>query len=250
MKRKTGLQKKISSIFDGVPLPGRPDDVPSENYVQQSYAPAQTLENKRPAYTEPRQTPQAAPSKPFELTEQLDAAPDLAGNVRKTLTVCSGFVDKLFISKDGQIDQRQKKMAVLVGVLSIVLVAVLLVIFRQPNKPFTPKPLSDRVISDLKINFIPPNPLPGSLRNPMIAAGMSSPSGSSAEENFAGSEPLISGIVFNPDNSEKSVAIIGGKYYTKGQEIYGFTIVNINKNSVEFKDKDGKSSTATVGASR
>lgn len=244
MKQRAGLQKKISSIFGGIPLPGKPEQPPSESSVPKQDAAAQAPEHHHQvSYDVQQQPPEMTPSQPFEPVKSSQTDTEVLSNLYKTSAFLHKLTDKLLGSYGKQLDPRQKKMAILTGGLAVVLVLLLFTFYWPQRNPVNTtgnslnSVISDSA-SDLKINYVPPNPLPDNLRDPM---------GTGISRNYSGGGLTISGIVVG---EEKSMVIIGGNYYYEGQEVSGDTIVKINNNSVEFETKDGKRMTLQVGESR
>ena len=67
--------------------------------------------------------------------------------------------------------------------------------------------------------------------------------GLGSSRSYSGGELIVRGIVLG----DKPMAIIDGQMVGQGEEIFGVTIIKINKDSVEFENKDGKKFKRKVG---
>jgi hypothetical protein len=276
MRQKPGLHKKISSIFDGIPVPKTDQgQVPETEHEQSadsahSSGPAQTQKNTGSGYQKPAPPNSKMPSpspgnRPATLTKT-PPKPDQSSKLapkpapakpkfqpipkRKTNlpTLQSQFLSKvkdfLVSLQDGSEQARQRKMAILVGLLSIVMACILFSVLNKPEKG-SDKPGSDTAASlDLnqtqtwKINWTAPELYPGTLRDPMRYNLVTN---ADPTINQIG-QLVVKGIVFS---EEKPSAIISDRIVAEGEQILGVTVVKINKESVVF-EKDDKTWTQPV----
>jgi len=263
-KKKAGLHKDISSIFEGVPVPK------ADGAQKAAGGPGSSQANqngsKIPA-SSPR-NPQIPPG-PYQSLGKTAANQDKAGAATRG-TKQGRFQQmskKLFAPKPGVGTKRQKAMAVLVPILFIILIVMLaksLGILRpKPARPVKPVqaavvpvagsvPVTDSVIdSDTEIAWKMPEPYPTTLRDPMVppaemAAKMEVESqaktvsqiGTQTTESAIDKNGilLVKGILYSDDNP---AAVVGTAIVHIGDKILDATVVKISKDSVEF-EKDGK----------
>jgi hypothetical protein len=246
-KKRLGLHKRISSIFEGVPLP-QPGDIqpppspsggpPAEGAGERSGIPQKPLpppfqtlrasQASRP-YEASRPSPQAAVSQPKADTAK-------AGGL---IIMWQKIKDKLLAPKPGVSGTRQKVTLVLVPVLFIVLIFVAISVIVPPRKARRPPQgsLATAAGSGTKIDWEIPPPYPATLRDPMQAApsaiipGKTRPGTKEAEAAKSG-RMVVKGILYSDD---KPSAIIDTQIVHEGDKIYGATVVKINKDSVEFE---------------
>jgi hypothetical protein len=139
--------------------------------------------------------------------------------------------------------RRQKTMALLVGVLSVVFLAVMVISFggigQSAPKPAAATEAAADAVEPVK-RFDPeswafPEPLPAQMRNPLVI-----PKPQTLDLNDDTLETTtqlaVRGIVYS---TEKPSAIIGEQVIVEGQTIYGVKVVSITRGAVEF-EKDGK----------
>jgi type II secretory pathway component PulC len=136
-------------------------------------------------------------------------------------------------------DPRQKKMTIMVGVLSLVFAVVLVISLGGLGGGRTRvagKENSQKDTGQLKpmngYQWHTPQPLPAQLRNPMVRRAEQIGQNTAS----AGGPMLVKGIVFSKNNP---TAIIDSRVVAQGESIDGVKVVTINKDSVEF-EKDGK----------
>jgi hypothetical protein len=283
-KNKAGLQKKVSSVFKGVPLPQgsaarqtpeaptsdqirggsakptAPDRQPQSSLMKKLHqadekpgnpiangaakagpesAPVADRKQRQPAAKEIHETrmslkkaASARQSKVAPLAEP--AGPNLWRQIN----------NKLFAPKPGVSPSRQKAMVILVPILAIIMIfAFRQVLSTSPHKtqaatdnetlpPLEAKP-------DGQVDWQIPEPLPATLRDPIRLVDHSAPN--STEPNGTAAEPKtkvinVRDIIYSKD---KPSAFINGRIVYVGDKIGGTTIMQINKNSIEF-EKDGK----------
>ena len=257
-KRSAGLHKRVWAIFDGVPLPKndgaeqafaaptpeRPD------YEGRPKGDKERLETPAPPITAAPShltptTPKAQEQQPVQLPPKAAPAKQPAANAAiKSLKQIpwqqkwEQIRSKLFASKQGVSDTRQKTMVILVPVLFIALIFVFSRVLSTPSheiakaQSFGP---TGTVGGSNKIDWQIPNPYPTALRDPMQFSSV-------ATAQTWTSGLIIKGIVYSEDNSS---AVIGEQIVHEGDEVLGVTIVKINEKSVDF-EMNGKKWTQKV----
>ncbi len=259
-KKRSGLHKEISSIFDGVPVPSdrtaaKPHTGPEQGQggYESPRPPARPPQNPQiPGSYQRLKSGGAGQAKPTEA-----AVPE--GPLQQV-------VKKLFTPAPGVNPVRQKAAVLLIPVLFVVLVVLLsralnISLFKTkptvPPKPVTPV----GVVTTAEIVWQKPDPYPVGLRDPMqltdeMAAQIEIKSkpdeGVAAQPNIGTQttgpeltvveELSVKGILFSDDNPS---AVDGTRIAHVGDIIAGATITNITKKSVEF-EKDGQTWTQTV----
>ena len=313
MRQKPGLHKKISSIFDGVPLPknvqqqapdaeleqsadAAPDNginqtqnQPDQGYQQpapvspQAPSPSQTntpapaprpdpaprpAPSPRPATTPgpapeykpaPKQdqnsmySPKPAPAPAAKPPAPPKPKPQPAQKTKTTLTKTTlskqqspllGKIKSFLESmQDGTEEARQKKMAVLVGLLAVVMAIVLFSVLHEPKKSKA-NPKTDTTTQNTnqarpsKITWTAPEVYPDNLRDPMRYTPATTTDPTTTQMD----QLVVTGIVFSETNPS---AIISGSIVNEGEQVMGVTVVKINKETIEF-EKDGKTWTQPV----
>jgi hypothetical protein len=255
-----GLNKKISSIFDGVPIPK--DDTSDDKSAtklpdfitdQVETAPLPPQQKPQPPQQQyfPSPEPQKIIQKPVEKT-----APAVPGKVKTIVEPKTSFSAslknikaKLLGSKHGTSSPRQKVMIVAIPILVIVLIFVFVKVLkpskpRRRIEPQTPQTQSQSTPSGT-INWEIPKPLAGFFRDPMRfdSSGSFSAGSSLADLPAVGSEVIIRGIVHS---EEKPTAVIGGHIVHEGDVISDVIILKINKDSIDL-EKAGQKRTLKVG---
>ncbi len=262
--RKSGLQKQISSIFNETSVP-EPDVTTATLPTQQDAVdttspevpPISSSDSVHAAGSKPSlaqrmaavttaseavHTPAVPAMRPKPLTKtpvktlKPKGAGDVTGQIKKALLGSSA----------AKMDPRQKKMTIMVGVLSVVFAAVLFVSLGglgQSSKATTDEPssagTSAAVQSENSLQWRSPQPMPEQLRNPMDPVTSKVVS----EQSSTGSDQVVvKGIVFS---KTRPTAIINDKILAQGESIGGLTVVKISKESVEF-EKDGQRWTQPV----
>lgn len=239
-KKKSGLHKEISSIFDGVPVPSDRTAPRSQTGPQQGQA----------GYNSPRPPAQAPENPQIPGSYQRSSRP-AAANAGAKGGLLQQIAKRLFPSKAGVNQARQKLMLLLVPLLLVVFVIML---GRVVDIPFlaTKEPVTSGgagstppVAVRNEITWQKPALYPAGLRDPMqltpemmekIEVTVVDPKKPIVDEL------AVTGILYSPDNPS---AVIGTQIAHVGDIIAGATIVKINKNSVEFK-RDGEAWTRTV----
>lgn len=250
-KKKSGLHKKISSIFEGVPLP-QPGSL-----QQRPPPPSSGGSAPEPA---PGVPPRPLPP-PFQALHIPQAAQGYEAARRPTEAISGGLgkaaaksgepglwvriKDKLLAPKPGVSSARQKMMLILVPVLFIVFVFVFfkwlypgIAPSRPVSKPqpvVVPKPV---VAASKEIEWEVPPVYPKDLRDPgQLASSQTVPPIETKPETKP--EPVkveklvvVKGILYSENNPS---AIIGTQIVHQGDKISGVTVVKIDKKSVEFE---------------
>jgi len=257
--RKSGLQKQIASIFDDVPMPktnpasellpvqqqttGVVNPKPVQNGLAQPPVSADT--QKKPSlvqrmtavHADAAHTPAVSALRPRPLPKtritaaQSQSSQSIGLRLKKAL---SG-------SSKGALDARQKKAAVLVGILSLVFAGVLVVSLgglghsdaKAASATTSSSVSSTQAAQPKPLQWEKPQPLPAEMRNPMSPQAIAR-TGPDANSDQTG--PMaVKGIVFSKNNPS---AIIDSRVVREGEIIDGITIVKINKDSVEFQMGD------------
>lgn len=262
MKQKAGLGKKVSSIFDGVPLPNITREAPQAPVVPQP----PVMPSYRPdAAVAPRPMPSAVPQPPMPPRPAAVAAPQpprmmppqpparmparsvAAAAPANTVSGAAWqqLIYKMFFSGNSETDARNKKAVAMVGMLSVVLVVVVMWtgVFSGPSsRPAASVVATAAAGNEARIAWTPPEPYPANFRDPMQVGSVSSAS-SSASGGGSVSGPggfVVKSIVYVPNDTKSSTALINGDIRREGQSIGGALVTKINKDSVEFS-ANGKS---------
>jgi hypothetical protein len=257
-KRRPGLHKEISMIFDGVPIPKgkgaqQPPDAPKPAYP--NYGPTKA---PAPAPKPPSPPPQAhttySPQKPQTQPEnqktintkttQSKPKPAKVGasakkRHEKTLhNIGQNPLQRIFeqIKKrfltppPGVSPSRQITTVVSIPVLFIILVLLMGKNFIKPSA--SKANLNDTSLENTsapakeKINWKIPEPYSADLRDPMKFGPVTQ------EKTQQMGGLIIKGIVYSTDNP---CAVIGNQIVHTGETIFGATIVKIHADSVEFE---------------
>jgi hypothetical protein len=252
-KRKRGLHKEITSIFDGVPMPMKPDG-------QQPAPAAPPQQSGNAAGAPPARVPSPPAPKPRVAAPKMPTPPQPQQTVKSTPKVIateqpvpeaavarsavqSGWPqalqtlkDKLFAEKPGANTAKQKKIAVLIPVLLVVLIFVFAKVLRGP-KGTVAIPDNGRqatvVTVASKIDWQIPKPYPTNLRDPMEFRAV--PTSGYDPDRPDGELPL-KGILHSEDNP---AAVVGTKIVHEGDVIFNAKVIEIRPDSVEF-ERDGK----------
>ncbi len=246
-KRRGGLHKQVSSIFDGVPIPAddgeqqSPVNEPtSENPVPappKPVAPSHlTAKPSNPEQPEQPAQPQPKPAAPKQ--PKIKVAARDAG-LNQLMEIWEKISAKLFAEKEGVDVKKQKTMAVVVPVLFVVLIFVFSKVLRSPSrgaaKPNPAGPSNATAAVDKRQQWQIPEPYPESLRDAMQ---FNAADAASITRGLI----VVRGIVYSEDNPS---AVVSNEIVHEGDEIAGATVVKINKNSVEF-EMNGKTWTQKV----
>ena len=252
--RKSGLQKQIASIFDDVPVP-ETDSGPMQLPIQQQAASgidSNSLEDSSAAQdsmvqqpkpslvqrmadtqTEIAHTPTVSTMRPKPLPK-MQVIPQ---KKKSQSTVMLKVKKAVCGSEKGKMDPRQKKMTIVVGVLSLLFVGVLVFSLgglgqskaKAAGKENSQQELTAQIQQAEPLQWQTPQPLPAQLRDPMKPQV----SRSAQDSNVTGDgQMVVRGIVFSKNNPS---AIIGEKIVQEGQIFNGAKIIKISKDSVEFE---------------
>ena len=259
--RKSGLHKQISSIFDGVPVPANSALSEDTEVLEELMEPAAqdvpeaTTPGADPQEPQPAATPQSSgPSLVQRMSGvplECDSVPVLqVGRPMPTskpeIVAKSSMgpsfskqIKKAVFGAHSQLDARQKKTGVLVGILSIVFAAVLFVSLggvgqtqaTAANAAGSDLATSTQVTQKTAQEWQRPEPLPQDLRDATSPVMMRS--GTTQGETAAENGTLtVKGIVFSKN---KPSASINNEILSEGQTFDGITIIKITKETVEFE---------------
>lgn len=260
-KKKSGLHKEISSIFDGVPVPSKQGvGRPRGGGAEQSRA---GFNSPRPAAKGP-QNPQIPGSR--QQAESGAARRGAPGRARRGAAIKTAdqsplrqMTKKLFAPKPGVSVWRQAVTVAAIPILAIVLIVVLSPFFKtgaaRPGKPIEPPAPTTVIAADTEIDWQKPAPYPAAYRDPMeltaemktlietaVATTVQIGPGVDPTQADRVGELTVKGIVFSED---KPSAVIGTRISHVGDIIAGVTIVRITERLVEF-EKDGETWTQAV----
>jgi len=237
-----GLQKRVSSIFSGVPIPK------SSGVLQTPQQPdSENISNEvaKPPYTHPavqdspfnavsaRRNQAEMTSEPKPLLNIQPSSYDINKNQIqiRLQNIWETVKDRLLAPKPGVSTSRQITTVVMIPVLFVIMIVVFTKLFYKPSTKKTEpavasQPSSVAVASDKKTDWQIPEPYPTGLRDPMHF-------GSSATADTDTSGPIVlKGIAYSEDNP---FAIIGSEILREGDKIFDATIIKINRDSVEFE---------------
>jgi len=239
-ERRVGLQKKVSSIFTGVPIPKdngtdrssgtpapeRPNYAPPSHLAAKKEKPQQLAPEQSPPKTKPAKQPKA------------DTIVKAAKQIPWQQTV-EKIKAKLFTPKPGVSASRQKTMVILIPVLFLIMIFAFTRVLKSPSTKTTGAqsfaPSNTLTASKDEIDWKIPEPYPTTLRDPMRF-------GSVTTTQDTTGEIIVKGIVYSESNP---TAVIGNQIVHEGETVSGATIVKINKDGVEF-EMNGKKWTQKV----
>ena len=248
---EAGFHKKISSIFDGVPVQKQPPDSAGRqaslpDFVTDSNdvsAPTQSYQQPRPVQKLYKDTAE----KPRKLISKINSQKSAAFS-----KIFQTFKAKLLPKKSAVNQGRQKAAIVLVPVLGLVLVFVFFkfVLSSPPKRIRIPavQAAASEGLKPVKINWQIPPLISTLLRDPMKPAAVvavSDPSQTISVEQFSGVGIVLTGIVHSEDNP---AAIIGTQIMHAGDKIGDASIVKVEKDAVTFEWK-GQTKILKVGQS-
>jgi hypothetical protein len=255
-KRSAGLHKHVSAIFNGVPIPKngtqQPFNAPAPESPNCQEPPKRNEEplefpkrdkepSKPPVPPKPPApshltptTPKPRQQEPVQLPTKTTPAkqPDIGASIKTLKQIpwqqtLEHIKSKLFATKPGVSDTRQKTMVILVPVLFVVLIFVFIQVLSMPSLPIAKAKspgLANAIASSDKIDWQIPQPYPTNLRDPMQF-------GSATAQAETGGL-TVKGIVYSEDDPS---AVIGNRIVHEGDEVLGVTIIKINEKSVEFE---------------
>ena len=234
---KTGLQKDVSEIFNGVspqkdaddftpPKEDAPAPEVQDNAATKQSVPSHMTPNK-PKSDQPASKKESSNKKP-----KAQSSPKFLDKILKNKTV-QKIKNKLLAPKEGVSNKRQKVTIALVPVLFIGLIFMYIRAFSSPsgNSAAAPVPSGSKgaaaADSEEKLNWKIPEPYPETLRDPMQFGSTTSHSGGL----------VVKGILYSQDNPS---AVIGNYIVHEGDKIMDVVIVKITEDSVEFQANDKK----------
>jgi len=240
-QRRVGLHKKVSSIFNGVPIPkdnGARQSSGAPAPERPNYAPPSHLSGTTEKPQQPAQPPpEVAPAKQPKANVIIKTAKQIPW--QQTL---ERIKTKLFTPKPGVSPARQKAMMILVPVLFLIMIFAFTRVLSSPSpkragaKSFEP---SKAVAgSNNEIDWQIPEPYPTTLRDPMQFGSVTRYGQTHARTG----KLIVKGIVYSKNNPS---AVIGNQIVHEGEKVLGATVVKINKDSVEF-EMNGKRWTQKV----
>jgi MSHA biogenesis protein MshK len=277
-KGRAGLQKEISKIFTGVQIPGKGAAVtnaPSAPAQPAKYVPPKTSSPKpAPApkpftIPEPYANPPAVslPSQPQQQTVAVTKqtiyepppvpAPAFSPSTERQprieqlpkptrqlpfLKIFEQVKNKLFSTKPGANQKKQKIMILMTPVLVMAFIFVLTQVLRSPSKTAVNATKAANAANapfNGKIDWSLPPLYPETLRDPMSASTSFSQTQTQAQAQAQDTtpRPIVKGIVYSEDNP---CAVVGDRIVSAGDEVDGATVVKINPDSVEFAAGDKK----------
>lgn len=265
---KAGLHKKISSIFDGVPLKKEseesaahktslPDFITEQSDVPRvpQFPSVQIPQTHQPSYTQPAKPVQKlykdTVEKPLKIVSKAGSQIDSG-----FLKIYQALKAKLLPAKSVPNQKRQVAAFVLVPVLGLVLIFVVFkfVLPSSPKIPVVPpiETASDQTIKSVKINWQIPSPITARLRDPMkplYSSIVPIPTPDSGQNTsvtpVVNTEIVLNAIVYSPDNPLTSIAVIGTKSMHVGEKIGDVLIKEITADTVTFEWK-GQTKTLEV----
>lgn len=256
-KRKAGLHKTVSAIFDGVPLPGRDSTdkppeaaAPERPNVQAPPKPHEEPPKKSSTAAKPAAPSHMTPTKPKPPQPVESPAKPSPPKVTKPKTakappkefpgqqVWQQIKSKLLTPKPGVSAQKQKTMVIMIPVLLIVMIFAFMRVLKTPS-PATAQATesgpTSTVDSPKGIEWQIPEPYPTTLRDPMQIDSVPT-------DTVKTSELVVKGIVYSEDDPS---AVIGDRIVHEGDEIMGAIVIKIKRDNVVF-EMDGKEWTQQV----
>jgi hypothetical protein len=245
MKSKAGLHKKISSIFDGVPIPGSAAGTPS---VSSDAAGLTGRGGGDPAAAGLASAEGVSGSLPVLMDTSGPVRSGTAGPGRSTGAGRKGWFKSFGGGAMGSGKQPVGKIA-LVGGLMIALGLVLVMALRQPSAskagqtPANPEkdPAAAKKAADIPV-WAMPEPYPAGLRDPMVLVEAPKPVEETILEVKQQNLFVIKGVVLG---AKSNTAIVGSEIVSVGDQIQGAKVIRIDRGEVEF-EKDGQRWVQTV----
>jgi len=261
-KRREGLHKEVSAIFDGVPIPksngapqpaGAPTPGATGHVLPKLPTAPRQLTPSTPKPPQPAETPpapklrepgqllpKAAPAKRIEADAAVKPKRQIRGReIPQWQRALEQIKTKLFTPKPGVSAIRQKAIVILAPALFIVMIFVFIQVLSGPS-PMTSMgqgfgPTNPIGGSNNKIDWQIPERYPTTLRDPMQF-------GSVTVAQAGTSGLTVRAIVYSRDDP---VALISRRRVHEGDKVLGATVVKINEGSVEF-EMNGKRWTQRV----
>lgn len=239
-QNKSGLHKKISSIFDGTPVPKITDGQQSSSATppdSKGHLPQKPLSGTssfRQAVMVPATVPKSSAAR--------QSRPDMFSKTSKQ-SVPAYIGEKLSSLKLGQFADKQKIRILIIPILAIVLIVVLYRNFTGLVRPMLRPPEVQNIKNEPDIAE-PPAAVITWQKPELYPMFMRDPTQLSAVGSYAAGVGSIAvkGIVYSDD---KPSVVIGSEIMHEGETVGGATIVKINNDSVEFS-MDGKTWTQKV----
>jgi len=235
-----GLQKRVSSIFSGVPIPQSsgalhtPQQPDSENISNEVVKPPYThseVQDSPFAAVSARRNQAEMTSEPKPLPNMQPSNYDINKNQIqiRLQNIWETIKEQLLTPKPGVSKSRQITTVIMIPVLFVIMIVVFTKLFYKPSAKKS-KPVASQsdsvVVSDTKSDWQIPEPYPTGLRDPMQF-------GSSVTADTETSGPIVlKGIAYSEDSP---FAIIGSQILREGDKIFDATIIKINRDSVEFE---------------
>ncbi|NIP23223.1 MAG: hypothetical protein GWN67_10260 [Phycisphaerae bacterium] len=256
-KNKAGLQKQVSSIFTGVPIPKEdetqqptsPTTKGQPTYGPPSHLSGATLLPDQLMKSSPKAVPPETPKEEEKKAAPVQAPVEIKSSGPSALQqAIERIKDKLFAPKPGVSAARQKATVVLVPVMFIgMILAFYKVLGGGSGSGETPgpkviTPSNTTATASSAIDWKIPELYPTTLRDPMLFKKPEVTPTTNDPDKTTTEEIEIKGIIFSEDNPS---VIIGIDILHEGETVSGATIVKINRNSVEF-EKNGKKWTQKV----
>lgn len=244
MKSKAGLHKKISSIFDGVPIPGPVLENPT---VQSDSAGLTGRGGGDPAVPGLASAEGKSASLSVVMDTNVSGQPGEASPPRSSGASRKGWLKVVGRGTAGSGTRPVGKMA-MIGVLTAVLVLVLVMVLGptssgkagQTTADAEKNPAVAKKTAEIPVWPIP-DPYPAGLRDPMVLVEPPKP----VEETLEVPKQellVLKGVVLG---AKGNTAIVGTEIVGVGDEIQGAKVIRIDRGEVEF-EKDGQRWVQTV----
>jgi hypothetical protein len=245
MKSKAGLHKKISSIFDGVPIPGSAAGTPA---VSSDTAGLTGRGGGDPAASGLASAEGVSGSLPVLMDSGGPGRSGTAGPGRSAGAGRKGWFKSFGGGAVGS-GKRQTGKIALVGVLMIALGLVLVMVLRQPSAGKADQtqaksekdPVAVKKTADIPI-WAMPESYPAGLRDPMVLVEATKPVEETTIEVKKQDLFVIKGVVLG---ARGNTAIVGSEIVSVGDQIQGAKVIRIDRGEVEF-EKDGQRWVQTV----
>jgi len=159
---------------------------------------------------------------------------------KKSQSMAMLKIKKTVYGSEKGMDSRQKKMSILVGVLSLLFAGVLVISLgglgqskaKAADNEDAQQESTARIQASENLQWQKPQPLPAQLRNPMElqVAQLDQDSNDTTDDLL-----VVKGIVFS---KTKPTAIIDNRIVGEGETLNGVKVVKISKDSVEFEKEN------------
>lgn len=254
MKNKAGLHKRVSSIFDGVPINrmSESDHNPEKNGYQSEHSMSENkLVSKEQASKRLAQDHISVSADNHDKSDSYSSS--LKHHSAGNESPYSRLIYEKVLKFVASLDSRQRIMSLLVVVLVVTLIFVV-------NQNFTKATSSSgnlanqntqqlpedvfKIVETFNINWTAPPEFPKSIRDPMRFGTISLASSAMNTDAI-----IVSAIIYNMSKPLKSVATVNGQLVHVGDTISDIKILSISKDSVEFGSED-KTWTQKVSSKR